>query len=182
MKLKEAAQEEAELDAHTVSRLEAIYQRYVGSVYTLCLRLLSSVQAAEEASVQVFVKMNRELKKRWEEARVRERLRELAISESLTRLKVRIDRAALRIASPHVELQSRTDSPSVLDQPTLDSLTAQLPDHLRVAFVLRDREGLSDGAIASHLGIGEAEARRLIQDARLEVRRLWLGGQQESKE
>ena len=64
-------------------------------------------------------------------------------------------------------------TPAPLDNATLDALAAQLPDQLRVAFVLHDREGLSDGAIAAHLRIEQREVRRLVHVARLELRRLW---------
>lgn len=57
---------------------------------------------------------------------------------------------------------------------TYESLIEQLPDIMRIALVLRDREGLSDFAIANHLRISETDVRRLLHQARMELRRMWL--------
>ena len=56
----------------------------------------------------------------------------------------------------------------------LVALTERLPDHLRVVFVLHDLEGLSSQRVAMHLRIDEATVRKLIREARLALRRLWL--------
>jgi len=55
------------------------------------------------------------------------------------------------------------------------ALLARLPDRLRVALVLRDRAGLSDQAIAAHLRVGVTEVPGLINEARVELRRLRHG-------
>jgi RNA polymerase sigma-70 factor (ECF subfamily) len=162
------------------AELESVYRRHVALVYTLCLRLLATVQAAEEATVQVFALLSRELSSWWDEARILARLRQLAIDEALSRLPTREPAKATDTAfatAPSRGGVSGSGSSDAarppLDQPTLDALVARLPDQLRVAFVLRDREGLSDGTIASHLRVEEAEVRRLVGRARFELRRLW---------
>lgn len=155
-----------------LSLLESLYRRYAAQVYTICLRLLSSVRAAEEATVAVFVRFRRETTRRLGESEVLARLRELSIEEALTRLKVRG-----RKAQSHDRVQSSppcTGERPPLDAAAIDALASRLPDHLRVAFVLRDREGLSYRAIASHIRIDEAEVRRLVALARQQVWRLWL--------
>lgn len=58
--------------------LEAAYGLQVGRVYTIRLRLLANVRAAEEATVRVFARFSRELTRRWDESVVVRRLRELA--------------------------------------------------------------------------------------------------------
>lgn len=172
-----------------IKRLEAAYRRYSGHIYTLCLRLLASVRAAEEATMQVFVRFGRELARRMDESRILERLRELAIDEALRQL------GACRVERPGEEVATREDSSprsstatstggrnsrpvtlanAPLDSRKLDALTVQLPAELRIAFVLRDREGLSFSAVARHLHVKEYEARQLIHQARLELRRLRL--------
>ncbi len=55
-----------------------------------------------------------------------------------------------------------------------DALLARLPALQRVAFVMREKNGLSDHAIAAHLHVEGEEARRLVYEARLELRRLQL--------
>lgn len=171
-------QEEAGGDA----QLESAYRRHVALVYTLCLRLLATVQAAEEATVQVFAQFSRELSSWWDEARILARLRQLAIYESIARLPTHepakatdtsFGKAQSRGGGGGVGSVDSGTAPPTLDQPTLDALVARLPDQLRVAFVLRDREGLSDQTIATHLRVEEAEVRRLVGRARFELRRLW---------
>lgn len=62
-----------------------------------------------------------------------------------------------------------------------DALVARLPAPQRIAFVMRERYGLSDRAIATRLRVDIDEVRRLIHEARRELRRLQLldatGGQ-----
>ena len=55
-----------------------------------------------------------------------------------------------------------------------DALLARLPALQRVAFVMCEKNGLSDHAIAAHLHVEIEEARRLVREARLELRRLQL--------
>jgi len=69
---------------------------------------------------------------------------------------------------------SREDSPPGTDV-TGDTLLARLPQRLRVALLLRDRAGLSDQAIATHLRVGVTEVPGTIDEARGELRRLRQG-------
>ncbi|MGH9930002.1 MAG: RNA polymerase sigma factor [Pyrinomonadaceae bacterium] len=166
--------------------LEVAYKLFAGRVYTLCLSLLGNVRAAEEATVQVFAQLGRELGRRWNEAHILTRLRELAIDESLRRVRLPSDysngpaAASMSAASQFEEgavkgnTAMRTLTPPPLDFATLDARTSRLPNDLRVAFVLHDREGLSYKEVARHLQMKEAQARELISRARLELRRLWL--------
>lgn len=165
--------------------LEVAYKLFVAQVYTLCFHLLANSSAAEEATAMVFTRFSRELPRRWDEARVGSRLRELAIDEAVQRLfgdgvanasevralkvgapPARDQRAALDGKLAHRE-QARFDSSM------LKVLIARLPDDLRVAFVLRDMEGLKDQDVAKYLRVHESEVRALIKRARMELRRFW---------
>lgn len=57
---------------------------------------------------------------------------------------------------------------------TPDALIACLPAAMRIAYVMRWRCGLSDGAIAAHLHVSPEEARRLCDRAQSTLRRLLL--------
>lgn len=178
-------------DRRRAALFEASYKLYVKNVYQLALRLLANVQAAEEITVRVFVTFRRELPRRWDESRVVSRLRDLVIDEALRRLWGRRRKrlkwqAALAQSSPAISNgaspEKTNDVPITrrpLDSVTLNALTYQLPDELRVAFVLHDMEGLSDQAISKLLQLDETVLRRLIARARLELRRLWLSQTQE---
>ena len=171
---------------HEISRLEATYSRHAAPVYTLCLRLLADVRDAEEATVRAFVRFGGEPARACDEPRDLGRLRELGVDESLRRLRARrlerpARRAAVRASPPApqaVQPPTTRGGPASfrapLDAAALDALAARLPDDLRAAFVLRDYEGLSDGEVAARLHVDGPEARRLIHQARTELRRLRL--------
>ncbi len=61
--------------------------------------------------------------------------------------------------------------PASPDAATHDTLLSSLSAPQRIAYLMCERGGLSDRAIAAHLHIDPAEARRLIYEARLELRR-----------
>lgn len=166
--------------------LEAAYKLFVAQIYTLCFHLLANSSAAEEATATVFARFSRELPRRWDEARVISRLRELAIGEAVERLfgdvaatskgpaaSVGAPPAPEKTGAHHVTLVHRQQA-RALDSLMLNELTAKLPDDLRVAFVLHDMEGLNDLDVAKYLRVHESDVRVLIKRARMELRRLWL--------
>lgn len=186
LRMSERANNRERAESRRSVLLEVAYKLYAKQVYTLSLRLLASVRAAEEVTVRVFVEFSRELTRGWDESRVLERLRELAIDEALRRMWERIrerhaGRAAVGASSPVMSIEAvpkegNGSAPVALrplDSATLDALINSLPDDLRVAFVLRDMEGLSNQAVAKHLRIDEVTVRNLINNARLGLRRLW---------
>lgn len=165
--------------------LEVAYKLFAKRVYALSLRLLASIRDAEEVTVDVFVKFNRELPRKWDESRVLDRLRELAIDEALGRLwgctREGLREAAMKGVTQHASAETdhvksnvvRGLANSSLDSATVDKLIAQLPDELRVVFVLHDMEGIHDRDIARHVRVRESDVRPLISRARLELRRHW---------
>lgn len=67
------------------------------------------------------------------------------------------------------------DAPADSSAPaTHDKLLTSLSARQRIAYLMCERSGLSDRAIAAHLHIGVGDARRLVEEARLAVRRLRL--------
>ena len=173
--------------------LEVAYKLFANQVYALSLRLLASERDAEVVTVDVFAKFNQELTRKWNESRVLERLRELAIDEALRRLGrshiTSHDWQAATNSSPTVmsmkagqkEPRSSSHLPHPpLDLATIDRLIKTMPDELRVAFVLHDMEGFDNQTLAKLLRLDEARTRRLTTRARLVLRRLWLSQTEES--
>lgn len=166
--------------------LEVAYKLFAKQVYALSLRLLANVRDAEDVTVDVFAKFNRELPRRWDESRVLDRLRELAIAEALRRLRecpserINTQVADRRWSPANISEKRGADGDgnatvrSPLVSENLAVLTNKLPDDLRLAFVLHDIEGLSNQAVARHLRSDEADVRKLVRNARLALRRLWL--------
>ena len=152
--------------------LEAAYWLHVGRVYTLCLRLLANVRAAEEATVSVFARFSRELTRRWEESVIVRRLRQLAIDEALERLwgireclgrQAAVVGTPLAASFPSLSSLSNGTASRLLDPATINEFVARLPDVLRVTFVLHNLEGLNYNDIAKYLRIREAEVHALIR-------------------
>lgn len=191
--MSEGANNRERADSRSTVLLEVAYKLYVKQVYTLSLRLLPNVRDAEEVTVRVFAAFSRELPRKWDESRVLARLRELAIDEALRCLwgciRERLEgQAAVRNCAParsiDADLEEEKVMPTValrpLDLATLEALTDRLPDDLRVAFVLSDLEGLDNQTVARHLRVDEPAVRKLINNARLALRRLWLSQTKES--
>ena len=176
----------ARADTRRTVLLEVAYKLYVKQVYTLCLRLLANVREAEEVTVQVFAAFSRELPRRWDESRVLARLRELALDEALGSLRrsIRERLQGQGAGAIDAELKVENRRPAVglrpLNLATLEALTKELPVDLRVAFVLRDLEGLDHQAVAHHLRVDEPTVRKLINNARVALRHLWLSQTKES--
>ena len=173
-------------DRQRLVLLQAAFRLYGPRVYTLCLRLLGNSGAAEEATVEVFVRFKKELTRQWDERVIVRRLCDLAIGEALDRLGGRTreglrEAAMTAVTQSALEERDRAESrvergfadPS-LNSTTLNNLIAKLSDELRVVFVLHDMEGMGDQDIARHLRVRESDVRPLISRARLELRRHWL--------
>lgn len=175
--------------SRTTVLLEVAYKLFVAQIYTLCFHLLANSSAAEEATAMVFTRFSREVPRRWDEARVGSRLRELAIDEAVQRLFGDVVANASRARAPSTSVKVAAppapDKPAALvgklahreharlDSSMLKELIAKLPDDLRVAFVLYDMEGLKDQDVAKYLRVDDSEVRALIKRARMELRRLW---------
>ena len=162
---------------NTALQLKSVYSRHAARVYTFCQRLLVDVSLAEGATIDVFARFNRILARWQDESRAPACLRELAIESALAQLQERSstpEHTSGEIGSPSSTLVSGNRT-ARLDPVKLERLIAHLPDSLRIPYVLRDVEGLSDSDVAARLRLDKADVRHRINSARLELRRLWLG-------
>lgn len=165
---------------------ELIYRRFVNCVYRCCSTLLGDIKPVTDATLEVFSRLSLAGTRRWCQADSFDCRRELAIDVALRRKGRRriegyegwaatgeppptLSRLALSSGPGHKTAESGEGTPN----PTKHDAVSALPPDLRVALVLHEKEGLSDGAIASHLRITKEEVRRLIHLARLELRRMW---------
>lgn len=156
--------------ASGILSLEALWQRHARQVYTLALRLLGEVNEAEVITAEVFKRASQQIPNLpGDERRF---LLELTIARSLAwlhkqqRLYVPSDSAPPLSAIP-----SQTAHQSAFpDSVELENHLLQLPDSLRVVFVLRDGMGLSHKEIAAYLRTDEAQVRQIVHRARLVLR------------
>lgn len=85
----------ADSESHTF--LKSLYDTYSDLVYSLCLRLLSNREAAESATIEVFVRFSHEQGYAPGDLQPAARLRELAIRTSIARLRRRGGKVIRRI-------------------------------------------------------------------------------------
>lgn len=155
--------------------LAEVWHGHSRHVHTLCLRLLADSSAAEAVTVDVFVRLGREFPQASQREALVGRLVDMAIARSLARL-----RQSGRFQAAGVELGASAEETdtvySLSDPAAVEKLLFRLPTLLRVVYVLCDAEGMGTGRVAAHLGVAEAEVRRVLHEARLMLRRLALRG------
>lgn len=154
---------------------DALYERCVGRVYAICLRMSADADEAERLTQDVFVRVWRKLGSFRAESRFTTWLHRLAVNEVLQSR--RSDERRLRRVEPTDDevlrrAPGRAEVPGLrLD---LERAIALLPPGARHVLVLFDIEGYSQEEIGRMLGIAVGtvkaqlhRARRLLR-ARLE--------------
>jgi len=143
---------------------EALYRRYSGRVYALCLRLSGSAGRAEELTQATFVRV-------WEKLRTFRG--ESAFSTWLYRLVVNVAleglRAERRWADRVVDLdvEGRAGAVEMPDiRLSLEEAIARLPDRARVVFVLFQVEGYAHEEIAGLTGMSAGASKAQLHRAR----------------
>jgi RNA polymerase sigma-70 factor (ECF subfamily) len=164
---------------HDAEALAEIYGRYVRRVFGLCRYMLNSREGAEDATSEVFLKLQRSIASydgsipfpRW--------LLRVAGNQCIDALRrrqrglkvfVEVDGAAVLEAassepSPLGAVISRQERAQVRDT------IARLPENYRVPLVLRYYGELSYDEIAQELGLEKNYVAALIFRAKLELRR-----------
>ena len=159
---------------------EQIVIRHERRVLTLSWRLLGSIEDAQDASQEVFLRTFKylhrfDMQKPFEPWLVRLTVnvcrdigrkrteRRLVFAENKEKLDQ--DDRAVSNSDPFADLQSEQQ------RRMLYQVLASLPEKERTAFVLRDVEGLSTAETADALGTSEATVRSQISSARLKMRK-----------
>ena len=148
-------------------------------VYTLCLRILNDPDEAAEATQDTFVKVYRNLRTFRGEAQFSTWLYRVASNTAISRHRGRKrrraretaidDEAYAEIASP----RSTEDEAGVrMDTDALGKALQELPEHYRVAVVLRDVYGMSIEEIASRMKISETAAKVRVHRGRKKLKEM----------
>ncbi|MGB9073230.1 MAG: sigma-70 family RNA polymerase sigma factor [Terriglobales bacterium] len=167
--------------AHDAEALGEIYRRYVRRVFGLCRYLLDSRESAEDATSEVFLKLQRSIESydgsipfpRWllrvagnqciDALRRRQRGRQ-AIME--------VDDGAAVIGAASPEPSPLGAVISTEEREQLRDAIARLPENYRVPLVLRYYSELSYDEIARQLGLQRNYVAALIFRAKQELRRI----------
>lgn len=157
---------------------------YQGSVYSLCLRMLSAQQPAEDAAQEAFISAYRHLDK-FRGGSFRSWLFRIASNACYDDLRRRKARAALSLDEPHGTGDRRIDVPE--DAPTmeehaerlelraaLEEALGKLPEDQRLAIVLADVQGLDYAEIAIVMTCSLGTVKSRINRGRERLRRLLL--------
>lgn len=160
-----------------IERITELFELHADSVFHVAWRILWSGPDAEDVTQTAFVRAFVRLDQLRDPGRARPWLLQIAYHSALEVLRRRRD-----VPTDPTELPDRA-APHTTEQladrrataALLHAAVDALPGTLRVAFVLRDVEGLSTAEVAGALGIGESAAKMRIARAREQLR-LALGG------
>ena len=165
---------------HDADALAEIYRRLVRRVFGLCRYMLNSREAAEDATSEVFLKLQRSIESydgsipfpRW--------LLRLAGNQCIDvlRRRQRGQKVFIEVADGAVVIEPASSEPSPLgaviseqERAQVRDTIARLPENYRVPLVLRYYGELSYDEIAQELGLEKNNVAALIFRAKQELRR-----------
>jgi RNA polymerase sigma-70 factor (ECF subfamily) len=164
---------------------EALVSKYERPLYTLARRIVRNVEDAEDVVQESFASVVEHLADFREEASFYTWLSRIATNHALKLLRKRkglstvpLDESTVAEARdlPRPEFVapwSREPGEAALDpsmKPLLDRALEELDEKYRLAFILRDLQGLSTAAAAQALGITEGNLKVRLLRARLQLR------------
>jgi RNA polymerase sigma-70 factor (ECF subfamily) len=153
--------------------IELLYQSHARSVYSLSLRLLDDVSAAESVTATAFLKLARLLYQQPTPANVEQLLMRITVD-------LLLEHFGRNIPTPHQLEATDWEEPheplglQTVNGPALESAIRKLPLNLRFAFVLHDVHRFSNEDISSMLGWTLSLTKAALFNARLELRQLLL--------
>lgn len=155
-----------------IGRLTELFEQHADSVFHVAWRILWSVPDAEDVVQTTFLRAFTRLDQLRDAERVRPWLLQIAYHGSLEVVRRRRD-----VPTDPARLPERPapDDPAARAErrelaARLHAAVDALPENLRVAFVLRDAEGLAIRDVAGVLGIGESAAKMRVARAREQLR------------
>ena len=165
---------------HDAEALGEIYRRYVRRVFGLCRYMLNSRESAEDATSEVFLKLQRSIESydgsipfpRW--------LLRVAGNQCIDALRRRQrgQKVFVEVEDGAVVIEAASSEPSPLgavistqEKAQVRDTIARLPENYRVPLVLRYYGELSYDEIAEELGLERNNVAALIFRAKQELRR-----------
>ncbi len=156
---------------------------YSGPIYRLGLRMLGNSQDAEDVLQNTFVSALTHLQDFEGRSSVQTWLYRIAANEALMLIRRRkpeldLDEVSASGAEPNlvpVQFLDWSAAPerqllSAEGRQALDQAVQQLPESMRMVFILRDMEGLSIAETAEALGLTEVNVKARLLRARLRLR------------
>jgi RNA polymerase sigma-70 factor (ECF subfamily) len=162
------------------SAFSLLIRRHERRVFGLLLRMLGSVQEAEDVAQETFLNLHRHGHRFRSQSRFSTFLYRVAVNAALNRRRS-LGRRRARTEALERRQQAGDDLPSSPRDPEDSAAGAQvqarvqrevvaLPPHLRIPLVLFDIEGLSYSDVASVLQVAEGTVKSRIHRARQALR------------
>jgi RNA polymerase sigma-70 factor, ECF subfamily len=164
---------------------EAIYRAHAGRLYSLTRRMVGNATDAEDLLQEIFLAVHRKLDSYRGDAALGTWLYRLGMNVCLDHLRSRAARAG-QVTGPLDDQVGLSDAGSrrlaerTVTKMDLERAIALLPDGCRAAFVLHDVEGLEHREVASALGVAEGTSKSQVHKARLRLRAILAGRQDET--
>jgi RNA polymerase sigma-70 factor (ECF subfamily) len=161
-----------------------MFKYFAPQIYARALRLVGDADEAEGVLQMTFIRACEKVEEFEGRSSLATWLYRIATNEALMRLRKRkpsssIDEVADTISAGDLppQMQAWPENPSltVLDAELREHLEAalqQLPESLRVVFVLRELDGLSTEETAELLNLGQSAVKVRLHRARLRLREL----------
>lgn len=173
------ADSEAVLIAQSKQRnqnaFKRLYDKYLGKVYGLCLRMTGSRQLAEEATQEVFIQVWRKIDTFKGDSSFSTWLHSLTANTTISYMRKQKNWLQRMVHSDdYEEMAQQLPAGAATDEQHLQACLARLPERARLVFVLHAIEGYRQEEIAISLGIAVGTVKAQFHRAR-ELMENWLG-------
>jgi RNA polymerase sigma factor (sigma-70 family) len=145
----------------------ALYKRFAGKMYGICLRYAATTAEAEDLLQQGFIKVFLNLSK-FREGSLEGWIRKIMVNEAIDHFRKQKQNVVdFQESIPENHLDNSASILENLEAETLLNLIKKLPDGCRMVFNLFAVEGYSHAEIGKILGISEVNSRSQFHRARL---------------
>ena len=153
---------------------EELYRQHARRLFSLVVRMVGSVDDAEDLLQEVFLQAHRKLSGFRGDSALGTWLTMNHCLDHLGARQVRMNRATESLDEEGAEepIAPATMVPAAVSRLDLERAIKMLPDGARAVFLLHDVEGFEHREIARILGISEGTSKSQVHKARLKLRRI----------
>ena len=154
---------------------EELYRQHARRLFNLVVRMIGSMDEAEDLLQEVFLQAHRKLSGFRGDSALGTWLYRLTINHCLDHLRGRqakISRATESLDDEHAEepVAPAPSMPAAVSRLDLERAINMLPEGARAAFLLHDVDGFEHREIAQILGISEGTSKSQVHKARMKLR------------
>ena len=158
--------------AGDLDAFESLLRSHERQVLGTALRLLGSLEDAQDAAQEVFLRLHRHLRQMDDAGNLAGWLYRVTVNVCRDMLRKRRDTDPLDEARVGAQSSAETELGREEQRRLVMEALRGLPEKERAALTLRDLEGLSTREVAGILGSSEATVRSQVSAARLKIRKI----------